>query len=128
MAEETQQPTTQPTMEDLQAIANKAMQAAQEAKDEVAAGKAASSAAKTEGESRGLDLPPELLQQIADAMSGQVVEKLRAEFELAQSNPTPVPSGPDATTPKTGTVSTDASSNPDPSPGGKTFAERFLGG
>lgn len=122
-------PETQPTLEDLKAIADKALLAAQEAKDEVAASKAAGDAAQSEAGARGLTLPPELVQQISDAMSGQVVEKLRAEFEV--SNPL-VPAAPDSSPSSTPTPGEDGTTLPAPSSDAppattRTWAQRFLG-
>jgi hypothetical protein len=126
----TSDPATGPTLADLQAIAQRVEAAAKTATDAATAATAGRAAADDESKARGLNLPAEVLDQIAKASSALTVAALREEFEVgAPTDPTSASAGAAASA--TGTADT-----ADPAPGSagdpapvvpKNFAQRFLG-
>jgi hypothetical protein len=106
-----------PTLEDLKSIADAATKAAGEAKDAAAAATAASAAASARGEELGLDLPPEVLQQIGDASAVATIAKLTELGALREGTPEPVVPEPVVPAEEPVVVA----------PVHKSFAARFLG-
>lgn len=132
-SEPTQTPAALPTPADAQAILEAARSAAQDAKNAAdAATRAAQGAARRTVE-QFPDMPEALVKQISDASAHAVVELMRAEFELANPNPTqPTAEGSSAsTTNESGENGTPGASDTEPAltpEPRKTIAQRILGG
>lgn len=113
-----QEEPKQPTLEDMQAIAASVQAAAERAETAAQAATSGRAAAQTEAESRGLELPPDLLDQISAATAAAVVKDLNAQFELGNN---PVPAEPAGDEPA-------APAPADAAPAPSSWAARFLGG
>jgi len=100
-------------MADLQAIAQAAQDAAQRAQTAAEAATAATGAAQSTAGERGITLPEEIIQKIADTSSATFIAALQAQGALRSTDPDPAPAP--------------APAGPPAGPAAKTFAERFLG-
>lgn len=102
-------------MADLQAIAQAAQDAAQRAQTAAEAATAATGAAQSTAGERGITLPEEIIQKIADTSSATFIAALQAQGALRSTDPDPAP------------APAPAPAEPPAEPAAKTFAERFLG-
>ena len=115
----------QPTMQDVEAIGTAAQTAAeQEARqsgDATAAGDAAAAAAQQEAQSRGIELPQHVIDQIARATAAATVHELAQQGAL-QAAPEPEPDEDEDE------GETPAEAVADEPPRKVTMAEKFLKG
>jgi hypothetical protein len=123
--------TTTATMGDLVAIAKRAEDAAKAATTAAAAATAGRDGADTEAKARGLNLPAEVLDQIAQASSALTVAALREEFDVSGpptesgSSTAGVAGTSDAGTQDGGTPAPATSDPPPAAP--RNWAQKFLG-
>lgn len=122
-AEGSAAPAKQPTVEDVTAIGEAAQGAAVSTVEQGGsaddAGAAAAESARAEAESRGITLPPEVIDQIAKATAAATVTELAQQRAIEPAAPEP-PAGEDDQ------EQDDAAGEPPPVK--QTFAAKFLKG
>jgi hypothetical protein len=120
-------PTRVPTFAEIQQIAQAASEAVAQATTAAEAATRAAEGVTSKAGELGLQIPKEVVDQIAGQAAGAVIAQLRELGALRDETPPPAGEGtPPAPPAGEGTPPTPPAGDPPPAKG-KTFAERWLG-